>query len=68
MLSLCTVTFLSASDNLVHHLCLEGKLAGHDELLLGTGSAGRELLACLLPFTIILAIRLSAWWACRGGY
>lgn len=45
--------FLSASDNLVHHLCLEGKLAGCDKLLLGTGNAGRGLLACLY-FSLVL--------------
>lgn len=41
--------FLSASINLGHHLCLEGKSvgSGHDKLLLGAGTSGRGLLACL---------------------
>lgn len=56
MLSLCTVPFLSASVNVVHHLCLEGKStgAGHDKLLLDTG---RALLACLLFFAFIFCLQ-----------
>lgn len=43
------VPFLSAAVNLVHHLCLEGKLAGagHNNLLLATGRARNGLLVCL---------------------